>query len=136
MKSTLTYICLGVGYLVVLACTALAQDGLQRLPKEFDMPFTATTLEEAQQWQSEARKKLFGYVEALCPRKSVEELPLDVKIESTEERDAYRNDHACTNPDVAGEQLIPPSPHFDVADIPEEDFEKCRQLWLEGKEAE
>jgi len=67
----------------------MAQEGWKRLPQKFDMPFQATTLEEAQKWQNEARGKLFGFVEALCPRKSTEELPLDVKIESTEERDAY-----------------------------------------------
>ena len=62
---------------------------LTRLPKVFDMPFQATTLDEAQAWQNEAREKLLGYVEVFCPRKSVAELPLDVKIESTEERDSY-----------------------------------------------
>ncbi|MCL2622478.1 MAG: hypothetical protein FWD31_02330 [Planctomycetaceae bacterium] len=89
MKSTLKYVCLGVVFTVVFACTATAHDGLQRLPKEFDMPFTATTLEEAVQWQNAAREKLFGYVEKYCPRKSADELPLDVRIESTEELDAY-----------------------------------------------
>ena len=89
MKSVLIYICWGALFVVAFAYTTMAQDGLKRLPKQFDMPFQATTLEDARKWQDEARKKLFGYVEAFCPRKSVEELPLDVKIESTEERDTY-----------------------------------------------
>ena len=67
----------------------MARDGLKRLPQKFDMPFQAATLEEALKWQNEAREKLFGYVEALCPRTSVEVLPLDVKVESTDELDAY-----------------------------------------------
>ncbi|MCL2118630.1 MAG: hypothetical protein FWH27_09420 [Planctomycetaceae bacterium] len=89
MRSYLTYVCLGIAFIVALACTVAAQEGLQRLPKEFEMSFTATTPEEALQWQNAAREKLFGYVEALCPRKSTEELPLDVKIESTEELEVY-----------------------------------------------
>jgi hypothetical protein len=67
----------------------MAQDGLKRLPKKFDMPFMATTVDEAQKWQNEARKKLLGYVESLCPKKSTAELPLDVKIESTEDLEVY-----------------------------------------------
>jgi len=85
MKSALTSIC----FVVVFAWTAAAQDGLQRLPKKFDMPFMATTLEEARKWQEEAREKISGSVEVFCQRKSTEELPLDVNIESTEELDAY-----------------------------------------------
>ena len=89
MKSTLTSLCWVTALTAALACTTFAHDGLQRLPEKFDLPFTATTLEEAQKWQEEAREKLFGFVEVYCPRKSTEELPLDVKIESTEELDAY-----------------------------------------------
>ena len=89
MKSARRYSCLGIIFIVMFACTVMAQEGLKRLPKEFDMPFTVTTQEEAEAWQNAAREKLFGYVEAFCPRKSTDELPLDVKIESTEELDAY-----------------------------------------------
>ena len=53
-----------------------------------------------------------------------------------EEREAYRNDHSCTNPAVAGNQLLPVSPYFDFGSIPDEEFEKYRQLWLDGKNAE
>ena len=57
-------------------------------------------------------------------------------LRNKEERETYRNDHACTNPAVAGDQLWPVSPYFDIDEIPDEDFEKCRQLWLDGKNAE
>ena len=89
MKSTLTSLCWGMMFLLTFVTVAMAQDGLKRLPKEYEMPFQATTLEEAQQWQNEAREKLFGYVEAFCPRQSTDALPIGMKIESTEERDAY-----------------------------------------------
>ena len=85
MKSALASIC----FVLAFAWTAAAHDGLQRLPKAFDMPFKAATREEAQKWQEEAREKILGYVEVFCQRKSTDELPLDVKIESTEELDAY-----------------------------------------------
>lgn len=52
-----------------------------------------------------------------------------------EERDAWRHDNACTNPAVAGDQLLPISSHG-VRDIPPEAYEKVRQLWLDGKNAE
>ena len=52
------------------------------------------------------------------------------------EREDYRNDNACTNPETAGTQILPVSPHFNYESIPDADFEKCRQLWLDGKNAE
>jgi hypothetical protein len=64
-------------------------------------------------------------------------IPIKVpNLRNKAERDAYRNDHACTNRAVAGGQLLPVSPYFDVESIPDEDFEKCRQLWLDGKNME
>ena len=57
-------------------------------------------------------------------------------LRNKEERDAYRNDHACTNPEIAGDQLLPVSPHYDIDAIPDEAFESVRNLWLEGKGAE
>ena len=89
MKSVLTCICWGIFFVVAFTRTTLAQEGLKRLPKEFDMPFQATTVEDAQKWQNEAREKLFGFVEVFCPRKCVKEMSLDVKIESTEELAFY-----------------------------------------------
>jgi len=64
-------------------------------------------------------------------------IPIKVpNLRVKEERGAYRNDHACTNPEIAGGQLLPVSPYFDYEAIPDEEFEKCRQLWLDGKNAE
>lgn len=56
-------------------------------------------------------------------------------LRNKEERDAWRSDHACTTPSVAGEQLLPLSSHGE-RDIPPEAYEKVRQLWLAGKNAE
>ena len=89
MRSSFTTVLGLILFIAFFTRTSNAQDGLKRLPKKFDMPFQARTLDEAQKWQNEAREKLFGYVEALCPRRSVKELPLDVKVESSEELDAY-----------------------------------------------
>ncbi|MEA4888727.1 MAG: Gfo/Idh/MocA family oxidoreductase [Clostridiaceae bacterium] len=52
-----------------------------------------------------------------------------------EERDAYRHDHACTNPPVAGDMILP---HYHAGNFPIPDtvYEKVRRLWLEGKNAE
>lgn len=57
-------------------------------------------------------------------------------LRDKEERGVYRNDNACTSPAVAGNQILPVSPYFDVDNIPDEEFEKCRRLWLDGKNAE
>jgi hypothetical protein len=54
-------------------------------------------------------------------------------LRNKEERDEFRNDHACTNPNTAGDQLLPVSPQLDVTKIPDEEFEYIRQLWLDGK---
>jgi predicted dehydrogenase len=51
------------------------------------------------------------------------------------QRDAYRDDHACTNPAVAGEQLLPQC-SGKVPEIPDSEYEYMRQLWLDGKNAE
>lgn len=32
-------------------------------------------------------------------------------LRDPKERDAYRNDHACTTPEVAGDQLLPVTSH-------------------------
>lgn len=52
-----------------------------------------------------------------------------------EEREPYRNDNACTNPEIAGDQLLPISPHGEL-EIPEGTYERVRQMWLDGKNAE
>ena len=61
--------------------------------------------------------------------------PMDVpNLRNPEERDAWRNDNACTTPEVAGDQLLPRS-SFGEPDIPDEVYENVRKLWQEGKNA-
>ena len=45
------------------------------------------------------------------------------------QRDAYRNDHACTTPAVAGDQLMPMTT-FPHEPVPAEKFEEVRQMYL------
>ncbi|MBQ6263510.1 MAG: hypothetical protein IJK58_08370, partial [Clostridia bacterium] len=49
-------------------------------------------------------------------------------LRNPEERDAWRNDNACTTPEVAGDQLLPRTskPHDP---IPDETFERQRIMW-------
>ncbi|NLX93722.1 MAG: Gfo/Idh/MocA family oxidoreductase [Clostridiales bacterium] len=56
-------------------------------------------------------------------------------LRNIEERDAYRHDNACTNPTVAGEQLLP-AYHTGNPEISDEAYERVRQLWLDDKKAE
>nr|MBQ4319590.1 helix-turn-helix domain-containing protein [Clostridia bacterium] len=56
-------------------------------------------------------------------------------LRNPEERDAYRNDTACTNPAIAGDQLLPCT-SFGEPDISDEAYDRVRQLWLDGKNAE
>jgi predicted dehydrogenase len=48
-------------------------------------------------------------------------------LRNKEERDAYRNDHACTNPAVAKEQLLPLTPHT-MPEIPPEMAAKAARV--------
>lgn len=48
-------------------------------------------------------------------------------LRNPEERDAYRNDHACTTPEVAGDQLLPSTTHN--VTIPQETFDRIKYLW-------
>ena len=47
------------------------------------------------------------------------------------QRDQYRNDRACTNPAVAGDQLLPKTTHTD-AEIPDAIYDRMRELWEAG----
>ena len=63
-------------------------------------------------------------------------VPIDVpNLRNPEERDAWRQDNACTDPAVAGDQLLPLTA-YPEADVPDEVYERVRQLWLEGRDAE
>lgn len=53
-------------------------------------------------------------------------------LQNKEERDLYRNDHACTTPEVAGEQLLPVYP-YPTDPLAEEAYDYVRQLWLEAE---
>lgn len=50
---------------------------------------------------------------------------------SKEERDAYRNDHACTNAAVAGDQVLPCS-SYPEKELTEEEYTANRRKWLEN----
>jgi predicted dehydrogenase len=64
-------------------------------------------------------------------------MPIKVpNLRNKEEREAYRNDHACTSPEAAKDELLPVSPNYDIDQIPEDQYQKCRRLWLDGKNAE
>ena len=75
---------------------------------------------------------ILGYSSALNGN-----IPIDVpNLRIPAERDAYRNDHACTTPEVAGDQLLPPTSHKEyVQTLPDEIYENVKQLWIEGKKA-
>ncbi|HHX54325.1 MAG TPA: Gfo/Idh/MocA family oxidoreductase [Clostridiales bacterium] len=51
-------------------------------------------------------------------------------LRDKKERDKWRNDHHCTNPAVAGDQLLPTSKYGD-RDIPDSVYEGLRKQWLE-----
>ncbi|MBQ3223745.1 MAG: hypothetical protein IJB41_09050, partial [Clostridia bacterium] len=55
-------------------------------------------------------------------------------LRDPKQRDAYRSDHACTTPAVAGEQLLPVTSHPDaLEELPDEVYLRVRRLWEEGK---
>lgn len=56
-------------------------------------------------------------------------------LRNKEERDAWRDDNACTNPAVAGDSLLPLSSH-PVPEAPDSVYDYVRDLWLAGKNAE
>ena len=56
-------------------------------------------------------------------------------LRNKEERDAYRNDHACTTPWVAGDQLLPRSSHA-YEPVPEETYKRHEELWKSGTNLE
>jgi len=51
------------------------------------------------------------------------------------EREKWRNDHACTNPEIAGDQLLPVY-HTGTVTEPDEVYDHIREIWLSGKNAE
>jgi predicted dehydrogenase len=55
-------------------------------------------------------------------------------LRNHEERDQFRNDNACTTPEVAGDQLLPLFMGIEnMPKAPPEAYEHIRQLFLDGK---
>lgn len=54
-------------------------------------------------------------------------------LRNPEERDAYRNDHACTTPWVAGDQLLP-NTTYEMPPLSDEFYDKIRNIWLKREE--
>lgn len=63
-------------------------------------------------------------------------IPMEIPdLRDPAQRDKYRNDHACTTPAVAGDQLIPIKPGGNDPIDPKL-YEYVRSLWEQGKYAE
>ena len=61
--------------------------------------------------------------------------PIDIpNLRNPAERDAWRHDNACCNPNIAEDQLLPRTSHGEP-EIPDSTYERVRQLWLDGKNA-
>ncbi len=61
-------------------------------------------------------------------------IPIDVPdLSKPEERDIYRNDNACTNPQVAGDDLLP-STSYDIGEVSDEVYDSVRKLWEQGRD--
>ena len=73
---------------------------------------------------------ILGYRSTLMGSEPVE-IP---DFRNKEERDAYRNDVACTNPKVAGDMVLPRS-SFGEPEIPDSVYDHIRELWEAGKNA-
>lgn len=59
------------------------------VPEKYTLPFTATTREEAVDWQKRARARLLELVQRQEHRYSTAEVPIDLKIGASEDREAY-----------------------------------------------
>jgi len=67
----------------------LASATVAGVPDKYEMPFVAKSHEEAVSWQKQARQRLWELVEKQEHRYATEEVPLDVKIGTSEDRGAY-----------------------------------------------
>jgi len=73
---------------------------------------------------------LLGYRSVLAGNKPMK-IP---NFRNKEEREPYRNDNACTNPAIAGDQLLPIT-SWGERHIPDAIYDRCKQLWLDKKDA-
>jgi hypothetical protein len=73
----------------------------------------------------------------VIPLHSERQYTIDVpNFRNKEERERYRYDNACTNPNVAaGNELLPVSSKGEFT-IPDSTYGRIRELWLAGKKAE
>lgn len=72
---------------------------------------------------------IMAYRSVLKGNKPIE-LP---NFRNKEERDAFRNDNACTTPEVAGDSLLPRS-SFGEPEFSDECYEKVREQWLRDEQ--
>lgn len=62
--------------------------------------------------------------------------PIDIpNFRNPEEREAYRNDNACTSVEVAGNDVLPTTSYSDTPKCSDEMYKKMEQYWKEGKNA-
>ncbi len=59
------------------------------VPQSYEMPFTATTKQEAAGWQEKARARLFELVEAQQPRCAAGEVPVDFRLGEPQDKGSY-----------------------------------------------
>jgi len=71
----------------LVAIAAAAAHGA--VPKQYHMPFKATTREQAVAWQRRARARLFELVEAQEPRVSTRDVPVDLRVGRPEDKADY-----------------------------------------------
>ncbi len=59
-------------------------------------------------------------------------IPIDIPdFRNKDEREKYKNDNACTNPDIAGEQVVPRTV-YEPAEVPDAVYDNVRTLWEQG----
>ncbi len=59
-------------------------------------------------------------------------VPIEVPdLSKKEERDKYRNDNACTNTKIAGDNLMPRT-IFEPYEVPDEVYDNVKKLWEQG----
>ena len=74
---------------LILVMCSTAMMAADRTPKKFEMPFTATTKDEALVWQKQVRSKLLECVQRQEPHISLEDVPLDVQVGPAQDKGTY-----------------------------------------------
>ena len=92
----------------------------------------------AEEWSIDIYKALdmgmcgiLGYRSVLAGNQPIK-IP---NFRNKEEREPWRNDNACSNPAVAGDQRLPIT-SWGERDIPDAVYDRVRELWKAGKKAE